>query len=350
MNGKMTDCLVSVVVPVLNRAEDIAPCIEALLEQDYPNYEIIIVDNGSSDGTADVIARYPVTLINEPRRNPYIARNRGIEAASGDIVAFTDSDCVPQAQWLSRLVDAYDEGIGGVGGSLLALQPSNLVEEFLSLGKLQIFNTRKRSEVRRDPKRFLSGSIGSANVSYRRSILLDVGGFDEDYARNCGTYDLCWRVQASGQRVLFEPGAEVHHHMRASVSDMWTQFYSLGVGEVHLLSKMNQGFSYCQLKLYLFPKREMRCRLPFTAWLSLDALHAVVVFLILGLIWPALWIVCLPLAAVVGLGAALGARSAVRRSGRKIWFLLYPLLHAVRIYAQTSGRIVGGIKHRVLAI
>jgi GT2 family glycosyltransferase len=339
-----------VVVPVLNRSEAIGRCIEALLEQDYPKYEVIIVDNGSTDGTRDIVAHYPVTLIVEERRNPYTARNRGIEAASGDIVAFTDSDCVPTPHWLSRLVGAYaDDDVCAVGGRLLPLSPSNLVEEFLGFGRLQIFSARQRSEIRRNPKRFLSGGMGSANMSYRRSVLLEVGGFDEEFARYCGSYDLCWRVQARGYRVLFEPDAEVYHHMRSSVADMWTQFYALGVGEVNLLRKMGEGYSYCQLKLYLFSRREARCRLPFTAWVSLDALHGIVILLILALIWPALWLLCLPLAAVVAAGAALGARSAVKRSGRQLWYVLFPLLHIVRIYAQTAGRIVGGLRHGVLA-
>lgn len=339
---------VSVVVPVLNRERDIGRCIEALLAQDSPNYEIIVVDNNSSDATRDVVRRYPVRLLVEKHRNPYKARNLGIRSTSGDIVAFTDSDCVPEPQWLSRLVEAYeDENVGGVGSLLLPLPPSNKVEAFLGFGRLQIFSSNKRAEIRRDPDRFLSGGIGSANMSYRRSVLTRLNMFDEEYSRFCGSYDLCWRVQEAGYRVLFEPSARVHHHMRGSVRDMCAQFYSFGIGQIHLLKKQGRGWSFIDLKSYLFPTQSKRIRLPFQSWLSLDACHAVPLLLIPSLIWPMLLLPCMLAGTTVFAGAMRGARSVVKATGQPSWYALYPLLHLVRIYALTAGRIAGGIRYRI---
>jgi hypothetical protein len=88
---------VSIVVPVYNRAGEIGDCLEALLAQNYPTYrlEIIIVDDGSTDGTAEVVSRYPVRLIKQPQnRGQSAARNAGVRAAQGEIVAYIDSDCI----------------------------------------------------------------------------------------------------------------------------------------------------------------------------------------------------------------------------------------------------------------
>ncbi len=97
---------ISVIVPVYNTAEFIDRCMTALLGQDYPesDYEIIAVDNGSSDDSRDRLARFPVTLVQEGKRGSYAARNAGVRVASGSILAFTDSDCAPRADWL-RTID-----------------------------------------------------------------------------------------------------------------------------------------------------------------------------------------------------------------------------------------------------
>jgi glycosyltransferase involved in cell wall biosynthesis len=100
---------VSVIVPVRNGARFIRRCIEALLAQTYPRecYEIIVVDNGSTDDTRDVIASYPVTLfVEEGMPSPYPARNLGIRHARGELFAFTDADCVPVPRWLEAGVTA----------------------------------------------------------------------------------------------------------------------------------------------------------------------------------------------------------------------------------------------------
>jgi glycosyltransferase involved in cell wall biosynthesis len=97
--------LISAVVPTFNRIATLRQTLTALAAQDYPDYEIIVVDDGSSDGTGDVVTReFPaVRYVRQPNRGPAAARNVGIRAALGDIVAFTDDDCLPPVDWLSRL-------------------------------------------------------------------------------------------------------------------------------------------------------------------------------------------------------------------------------------------------------
>jgi len=122
---------VSIIVPVLNRRESIGLCVESLLALDYPSYEIIIVDNGSTDKSRDVVSKYPVKLVIETEKGPYYARNDGISIADGEIIAFTDSDCVVDRNWLKNLMRNYmHEEIGGVGGQILSYKPTTWVEKF----------------------------------------------------------------------------------------------------------------------------------------------------------------------------------------------------------------------------
>jgi len=108
---------VSVVVPFYNSERYIGRCIEALLGQEYPDerYEIIFVNNNSTDSSADLIRRHPrIKLISERKRGSYSARNRGLQEASGGIIAFTDSDCVPSADWLNEIESAMADPDAGI--------------------------------------------------------------------------------------------------------------------------------------------------------------------------------------------------------------------------------------------
>ncbi len=100
---------ISVIVPVYNSEEFLEACIQGLLAQCYPEgaYEIIMVDNNSTDGSIGIISRYPrIRLFREQRQGAYAARNRGLEKAKGSIIAFTDSDCIPDADWLNHIAEA----------------------------------------------------------------------------------------------------------------------------------------------------------------------------------------------------------------------------------------------------
>ncbi len=118
---------ISVVVPFYNAGRHIEDCIKALLTQDYPStrYEIIMVDNNSTDGSADLVRKYAsIRLLAEPKQGAYAARNRGVAAAKGRIIAFTDADCVPNADWLQKIMAAMRApGVELVqGGRLFALE------------------------------------------------------------------------------------------------------------------------------------------------------------------------------------------------------------------------------------
>lgn len=222
---------VSVIVPVYNGALTIAACIESLLNQNYPAdaYDIIVVENGSTDDTTAVAAQYPVRLLHSPRRGPAAARNFGLARSTADIVAFTDADCIADTNWLSELVKPYtDPAIGGVGGAILAYRQAdrNFVEMF--------------SDEHSPLVNFVSGEgeflphLYTANASYRRSLLDTVDGFNPDLITAEDT-DLSWRLQLqTGAQLHYAPQAIVYHQHRSTRTGLARQYRLYGFGEILL--------------------------------------------------------------------------------------------------------------------
>ena len=133
--GEIPSPFVSVIVPVYNDAQRIWKCIESLLQQTYPRqkYEVIIIDNGSTDETRTVIQKYPVKLLIEDKiQNSYAARNKGIKNACGEVIAFTDADCIPDSDWIEKGVTNLlrTPNCGLVGGEI-KLFLENLANQML---------------------------------------------------------------------------------------------------------------------------------------------------------------------------------------------------------------------------
>ena len=217
---------VSIVVPVRDAREDLPQLLAALAALDWPAAarETIVVDDGSADDTAALLAREPVTLIREPEsRGPYAARNRGARAAKGDWIAFTDGDCAPKPDWLRKLfADPIGDDVGALVGEVLALETATPVQRFIeSRGFMRHAVTL--------PHKALP-CFSTANVAVRRELLLALGGFRED-VRYFGDMDLSWRLQIErGAALSFRPDAVVLHRHRRSVSGLWRQAVQHGQG------------------------------------------------------------------------------------------------------------------------
>ncbi|MCB7130407.1 MAG: glycosyltransferase, partial [Candidatus Brocadiales bacterium] len=122
---------ISVIVPALNEEQNIRECLVSLLKMDYPpeRLEVLVVDNGSTDRTAEIVKSFPVCYLHEEKRGCPTARNAAIRASRGDIIASTDSDCIASQLWLRELVKAFDEdGVGGVAGEVVAYPPRTPTE------------------------------------------------------------------------------------------------------------------------------------------------------------------------------------------------------------------------------
>ncbi|MGH7489232.1 MAG: glycosyltransferase, partial [bacterium] len=225
---------VSIVVPVLNGAKTISSCIEALLEQDYDKslYEIIVVDNGSTDDTRAIAGRYPVILLlEESIRTSYAARNRGVAQARGEIVAFIDSDCIAASDWLRELVAPFSsDRCGAAAGAIGDAAPATLCEEFSA--RIQPFARPERSNLR---------TLLTANVAVRRDVLAALGGFNAQLPTG-GDVDLGWRIQRDlGLDLLDAPRAAVRHVHRSNFSGLFAQFRRYGLSEILLTTLYSGG-------------------------------------------------------------------------------------------------------------
>ena len=193
----------SVIIPAHNAADTLEQCLRACLDQTHAPVEVIVVDDGSTDGTADIAAGLPVTYIRQKQRGPAAARNFGAGKASGGILVFTDSDCVPARTWIERLLKGFDAAdIVAVGGSYGIANPES------RLARIIHAEIRARHEDMGDEVDFL----GSFNVAYRNTAFRDAGGFDESFTQASGEdNDLAYRLSKLG-RLRFVKDAIVDHH------------------------------------------------------------------------------------------------------------------------------------------
>jgi cellulose synthase/poly-beta-1,6-N-acetylglucosamine synthase-like glycosyltransferase len=206
-----------VVVPVRNGERTIGATIESLLACNYPaeDREILVVDNGSSDGTAAVIRAHPVTYLYEPERGVSNARNRGIAAATGEIVAFLDGDCLVVPEWMTEIARPFQyPAVGCVGGELENLPPNSAAERQAErmLGRWQrfAFNSNPPYAI-------------TANAAFRREVFEQIGGFDPAMPR-AQDVELGRRFNArSDLRVAFSPGAIARHRHTATASHFFRQ-------------------------------------------------------------------------------------------------------------------------------
>ena len=226
---------VSVVVAARDDETEIEPCLASLERLAYPRdcHEIIVVDNGSSDGTLEILRRqHTVRIVSEPREGIAYARNAGIAAARGDIVAFTDPDCRVSTQWLEVLAREFaDQRVVVVAGAIVPYPPSTDVERYAA---------RRLSHSQLRPLGHHERPFGmTPNLSFRREALEQVGMFDTCFpGGGWEDADICWRLaRMTGVSPRYAPRAIVFHHYRSTRRDFLRQHYRYGYGLGLILKK-----------------------------------------------------------------------------------------------------------------
>ena len=218
----------TVVVPVRNGEATLPDALASLIALDYPpdRHEILVVDNDSSDHTAEIIRAHPVRYLHEPRRGVSNARNRGIAEARGELIAFIDGDCVADPVWLRELVAPFDDPeVGCVAGELGHLPGDTLTER----QSTRMFGAWQRYAVGSNPPYAIT-----ANAAYRREVLERIGAFDPRMPR-AQDVELGLRFsERSGMRIAYAERAVVRHRHRATQLGCFRQQlgWSYGAGLV----------------------------------------------------------------------------------------------------------------------
>lgn len=227
---------VSVVVCAHNAEDTLEECLSHLCALDYPGLEAIVVDDGSTDSTAEISRRHPVKLLENGWGGLSAARNAGCVAATGEIVAYLDSDAYPAPEWPYYLALGFDAPeVVGVGGPNLPPPGCGAVAQQVARapgGPAHVLLTDDRAE-----------HVPGCNMAFWKDTLLEVGVFDPIYVAAGDDVDLCWRVLDSGGEISFHPGAVVWHHPRASVKGYLRQQRGYGKAEALVSARHPNRFS-----------------------------------------------------------------------------------------------------------
>jgi len=224
----MTNTDVSVVIPAFNCEKTIAQTLQALQKQTFKISEIIVVDDGSTDSTAHVVRSFDhVHYVYQANAGPATARNLGASIAKGEILFFTDSDCIPQTDWIQKALNCFHEGkVAVVSGSYAIANPDELLARCIH----QEIIFRHEKLMPRYPK-----SFGSYNFGMRKNIFEELGGFDSKYRYASGEdNDLGYKVLNAGYKIYFEKEAKVQHHYTSLIRKYLLEQYRHGFWRVKM--------------------------------------------------------------------------------------------------------------------
>jgi glycosyltransferase involved in cell wall biosynthesis len=216
---------VSVIVCSYNGARTLAACLESLGKLNYPEYEVILVDDGSTDDTAYVAAQFPqVRYIHQNNHGLSHARNTGAIAAKGEVLAYTDSDCMADDDWLYYLIGTLVSGdYAGVGGPNITPPAQDWIQACVAAapgGPSHVLLTDTVAE-----------HIPGCNMAFYRWAFESMGGFDPEYRKAGDDVDFCWRIQQAGWVIAFSPAAIVWHYRRFTLRAFLKQQDGYGEAE-----------------------------------------------------------------------------------------------------------------------
>lgn len=367
---------ISVVVCSYNGARTIRDTLEGLRRVEYPDFEVIVVNDGSADATPAIAASYGVRLISTENRGLSAARNTGWQAATREIVAYIDDDAYPDPHWLQYLAHAFmTTSHVGIGGPNIAPPGDGPIAECVSHapgGPVHVLLTDTLAE-----------HIPGCNMAFRRAALAAIGGFDPLYRTAGDDVDVCWRLQEQGGTLGFHAGAVDWHHRRNSLRMYWRQQQGYGRAEALLEQKWPQRYNPAGhlawggrlygrgLTLSLSPGRagvyggvwgsaayQSLYQPGLQHWLALPLMPEWALLVaglgavgLLGLSWPPLawaWVLFVPAAAAPLAQAVLSAARARFLEpapwAQRVWRrVLTAALHLLQPLARLKGRLAHGL-------
>src|SRR4051812_39170738 len=266
---------VSVVVCAYNAADTLDDCLSSLRRLDYPDYEVVLVNDGSRDRTGEIAERYAeearlsgrstgrIRVITIANGGLSAARNLGLAEATGEIVAYTDADVRVEPDWLTYLVQPFvTSDVAGSGG------PNVIPSDDPWVAQCVARSPGGPTHVLLDDR--IAEHVPGCNMAFRRDALLAIGGFNPVYLRAGDDVDVCWRLQGRGWEIGFFGAPLVWHHPRDSVRAYWEQQIRYGEGETWLMAHHPEKF----LDGHMLWRGRIYSPLPFVRSLSGTKINA----------------------------------------------------------------------------
>ena len=227
---------VSVVVCSYNGGKTLEGCLRSLARLNYPNYETIVIDDGSTDDTSAIAQRFPVRCIRTENGGLSRARNLGIAESTGSIVAFIDADAFADRDWLFHMVTALEnQQAAAVGGPNLSPQGDGFIAQCVDHAPGNPTHVLIDDE--------LAEHVPGCNMAFRKEALEAIGGFDVLHRTAGDDVDLCWKLLARDEKIAFAPGAVVWHHRRPTIPAFLKQQKGYGFAEAHLRQRYPGRFN-----------------------------------------------------------------------------------------------------------
>ncbi len=242
---------VSIVINTLNRENLLENTLNSFQYLDYPNFEVIVVNGPSTDGTAELLHRWAdrIKVVNCPEPNLSMSRNIGIASASGEFVAFIDDDAIPEPEWLTQAIAGFDSyEVAATGGKVFDSTGYEYQYQYANANRLGNgkWLLTEASPQYCFPCSFEFPYLQGTNTIFRRSALMEIGGFDEEFAYYLDETEVCLRLIDSGYVIRQLPNAYVHHKYAPSY------IREKGVAKIRYpVLKSKIYFSNCHAKSYL---------------------------------------------------------------------------------------------------
>lgn len=226
--------MLSVVIPALNSASTISYTLSSIFSNGFPRnlYEVLVIDNGSSDSTVQIARKYPAEVHHCSERGIGTARNLGIRMAKGDLVCFTDSDCVVERDWLRKINDFFvqNPGADGVGGPVLPyFNDQNKIQKLT--GELFVEDQGYPREIRKLEFGSLRDMIFGSNSAYKKEALVSAGLYSEPGGSNL---ELNWRLMRRSRNLFFNPSIRSRHIFPWSLEGVLKQQFRWGSQLTHM--------------------------------------------------------------------------------------------------------------------
>jgi glycosyltransferase involved in cell wall biosynthesis len=243
----------SIVVPALNSATTISGTLSSIFANEAYGeaFEVLVVDNGSRDATVDIAQKFPVKIYRCSRRGIGPPRNLGIQKAQGDIVCFTDSDCIVEKYWTGKISDFFNRNpeADGVGGPVFPYPyGQNKIQKLT--GTIFVEDQEYPKNTRKIRPGSMNGIIFGSNSAYRRSVLMESGGFVEPGGSNL---ELALRLTALGKNLFFDPEIKAYHVFPGYIKTVLKQQFRWGSQLTRLERTHNTNMGGAEIVMISYP-------------------------------------------------------------------------------------------------